>query len=76
MPVTQGKATTLQKRIEQYRDHLIRFVTHPDVEFHNNRAERQLRPTVIFALQKHLSFHQEPDLSFLIIRMPNIGRRF
>jgi hypothetical protein len=47
MPVTQGKATTLQKRIEKYRDDLIRFVTHPEVEFHNNRAERQLRPLVI-----------------------------
>jgi transposase len=47
MPVTKGKATTLQKRITKYRDDLIRFVTHPDVEFHNNRAERQLRPLVI-----------------------------
>jgi hypothetical protein len=47
MPVTKGKATTLQKRINKYRDDLIRFVTHPDVEFHNNRAERQLRPMVI-----------------------------
>ena len=47
MPVTKGKATTLQKRIHKYREDLIRFVTHPDVEFHNNRAERQLRPMVI-----------------------------
>ena len=47
MPVTKGKAITLQKRINKYRDDLIRFVTHPDVEFHNNRAERQLRPMVI-----------------------------
>lgn len=47
MPVTKGAATTLQKRIVKYRDDLIRFVTHPDVEFHNNRAERQLRPLVI-----------------------------
>ncbi len=47
MPVTQGKATTLQKRIHKYRADLIRFITHPDVEFHNNRAERQLRPLVI-----------------------------
>ena len=47
MPVTQGKAITLQKRIAKYRADLIRFVTHPDVEFHNNRAERQLRPLVI-----------------------------
>ena len=47
MPVTKGKATTLQKRIEKYHDDLIRFVTHPDIQFHNNRAERQLRPMVI-----------------------------
>lgn len=47
MNVTKGKATTLVKRIEKYRDHLIRFVTHPGVEFHNNRAERQLRPMVV-----------------------------
>jgi len=47
MKVTKGKATTLVKRIEKYRDDLIRFVTHPGVEFHNNRAERQLRPIVI-----------------------------
>ncbi len=47
MPVTKGKAITLQKRINKYREDLIRFVTHPDVEFHNNRAERQIRPMVI-----------------------------
>lgn len=47
MKVTKGRAETLVKRIEKYRDDLIRFVTHPDVEFHNNRAERQLRPIVV-----------------------------
>jgi len=47
MTVTRGKAVTLVKRIEKYRDDLIRFVTHPGVEFHNNRAERQLRPIVV-----------------------------
>ena len=47
MRVTKGRAETLVKRIEKYRDNLIRFVTHPDVEFHNNRAERQLRPIVV-----------------------------
>jgi hypothetical protein len=45
--VTRGRAETLVKRIEKYRDDLIRFVTHPGVEFHNNRAERQLRPIVV-----------------------------
>lgn len=47
IPVTKGKAITLQKRINKYRADLIRFVTHPDVEFHNNRVERQIRPMVI-----------------------------
>jgi transposase len=47
MKVTKGKATTLVKRIGKYRDDLIRFATHPGVEFHNNRAERQLRPIVV-----------------------------
>ena len=47
MKVTKGKAPTLVKRIRKYRDDLIRFVTHPGVEFHNNRAERQIRPIVV-----------------------------
>jgi hypothetical protein len=47
MPITKGKGVTLQKRIAKYSDDLLRFVTHPDVEFHNNRAERQLRSMVI-----------------------------
>ena len=29
MLVTKGKAITLQKRINKYREDLIRFVTHP-----------------------------------------------
>lgn len=58
MPVTGGKATTLVKRIDKYRDHLIRFVTHPGVEFHNNRAERRLRPIVI---NRKVSFGSNTD---------------
>ena|GEM_PF-631357 len=56
--VTKGKATTLVKRIEKYRDDLIRFVTHPGVEFHNNRAERQLRPIVV---NRKVSFGSNTD---------------
>lgn len=47
MPVTKGRGETLIKRMQKYRNDLIRFVTHPGIEFHNNRAERQLRPMVI-----------------------------
>lgn len=58
MRVTKGKATTLVKRIDKYRDDLIRFVTHPGVEFHNNRAERQLRPIVV---NRKVSFGSNTD---------------
>jgi len=58
MKVTKGKATTLVKRIDKYRDDLIRFVTHPGVEFHNNRAERQLRPIVV---NRKVSFGSNTD---------------
>lgn len=58
MKVTKGKATTLVKRIEKYRDDLIRFVSHPDVEFHNNRAERALRPLVV---NRKVSFGSSTD---------------
>jgi len=49
----EGAARTLVARLRTHRDSLLRFVEHPDVEFHNNRAERQLRPVVIF---RKLSF--------------------
>jgi transposase len=47
MKVTKGKAETLIKRIKKYRREIIRFVNHPELEYHNNRAERQIRPIVI-----------------------------
>ena len=37
----------------RHQHELIRFVDHPDAEYHNNRAERALRPEVIF---RKLSF--------------------
>lgn len=58
MQVTKGTGETLVKRIARYRDELIRFVTHPGVEFHNNRAERQLRPMVI---SRKISFGNNTD---------------
>jgi DNA-binding transcriptional regulator of glucitol operon len=58
MPVTKGRAETLVKRIVKYRQDLIRFVTHPAIQFHNNRAERQLRPMVI---TRKISFGSNTD---------------
>ncbi len=42
------KTMTLISRIERYKGSFLRFADHPDVEFHNNRAERAIRPAVIF----------------------------
>jgi hypothetical protein len=47
------KTNTLIKRLVRHQQELIRFVDHPQAEFHNNRAERALRPEVIF---RKLSF--------------------
>ena len=38
---------TLLKRIKKYKDDIFRFVENAQVDYHNNRAERQLRPNVI-----------------------------
>jgi hypothetical protein len=46
---SQNKKTkTLIKRIIKHQNNLLRFIDHPDVEYHNNRAERAIRPAVIF----------------------------
>jgi transposase len=42
------KTQALIKRITKYRPNLLRFMEHPEVEYHNNRAERAIRPAVIF----------------------------
>ncbi|UCD79315.1 MAG: transposase [Desulfobacterales bacterium] len=47
------RTNTLIKRLVRHQQELIRFVDHPDAEFHNNRAERSLRPEVFF---RKLSF--------------------
>jgi hypothetical protein len=49
----ESRALTLVKRLRTHRDSLLRFLKVPGAEFHNNRAERQLRPVVIF---RKLSF--------------------
>ena len=47
MDVPKGRPQTLRKRIVKYHDEMMTFVDTPGVEWHNNRAERHLRPLVI-----------------------------
>ncbi len=47
MKVPKGKATTLAKRVRNYADELVAFIDNPQVEPHNNRTERQVRPIVV-----------------------------
>lgn len=49
----ESRALTLVKRLRKHRDSILAFLKVPGAEFHNNRAERQLRPAVIF---RKLSF--------------------
>jgi transposase len=42
------KTSAFIKRINKYQDNLLRFVDHAEIEYHNNRAERGLRHSVIF----------------------------
>jgi transposase len=54
MKVTKGKAETLVRRIKKYKSEIIRFAENPEIEYHNNRAERQIRPIVI---ARKMSYH-------------------
>jgi len=47
MKLPDGKAKTLAKRIAKHDKDLTRYLEEPGVEYHNNRAERQLRPLVV-----------------------------
>lgn len=47
MKLPAGKATTLAKRIAKHDKDLARYLEESGVEYHNNRAERQLRPLVV-----------------------------
>ncbi len=42
-----GKSKNLTKRILKFQEDIFRFVRDPNLEYHNNRAERQIRPLVI-----------------------------
>lgn len=43
----KGNPEKLTKRILNYKNQMMLFIKHPGVEYHNNRAERHLRPMVI-----------------------------
>lgn len=47
MDVPKGRPQTLRKRIVKYHEEMMPFVKTPGVEWHNNRAERHLRPLVV-----------------------------
>jgi FtsZ-binding cell division protein ZapB len=41
------KTEAFIKRIIKHRENMLRFMDHPEAEYHNNRAERAIRPSVI-----------------------------
>jgi hypothetical protein len=47
MKVPKGKPDTLRARLEKHQDEILTFAKTSGVEYHNNRAERQVRPTVV-----------------------------
>ena len=53
------KTNAFIKRLVRYKTDLLHFVDHGEVEYHNNRAERAIRPSVIF---RKISFgHRSSD---------------
>ena len=44
----KGTILTLAKRLKKHKDSLFTFLYHTDVPSHNNHAEQQIRPDVIF----------------------------
>jgi transposase len=45
---SHDKVRAFIKRIKRYKDDLLRFLDDKEIEFHNNRAERAIRPSVVF----------------------------
>jgi hypothetical protein len=59
MDLPKGRPETLRKRIVKYQEEIFRFVETPGIEWHNNRAERHLRPLVV---SRKMSFGSDtPD---------------
>ncbi len=44
----KGPLLTLSKRLAKYKDNLFTFLYYEDVPSHNNHAEQQIRPDVLF----------------------------
>lgn len=57
-PPNKKPCQTLAKRLQRYRDSLLTFLEVPGLDCHNNRAERQLRPVVLF---RKVSFGNRTD---------------
>lgn len=55
----KSRTATLVGRIEKNKSDMLRFADNPEIDFHNNRAERQLRPAVIF---RKISFGNRTEL--------------
>jgi hypothetical protein len=47
MKVPKGKPDTLRTRLERHKNEILTFAATSGVPYHNNRAERQVRPTVV-----------------------------
>jgi len=47
MKLPKGKPDTLRARLDRHRGEILTFARTPGVPYHNNRAERQIRPTVV-----------------------------
>jgi len=44
----KGSLLTLAKRIERHKDNLFTFLYYRNIPYHNNHAEQQIRPDVLF----------------------------
>ena len=42
-----ANARRLIKRLNRFKGEILTFISYPEVEYHNNRAERMLRPLVV-----------------------------
>ncbi len=42
-----GMRKRFVKRLERHKEELLTFLYHPGVDWHNNRAERMIRPNVL-----------------------------
>ena len=57
-PPNRKVCQTLAKRLKRYKNSMLTFLEIPGMDCHNNRAERQLRPVVLF---RKVSFGNRTD---------------